>query len=63
MLYSLDALATGLHSRDAAKLLEGLHALVDQGNTVILIEDTLEVMRQRTGSSISAPKARRAAAE
>jgi excinuclease ABC subunit A len=45
-VYLLDEPTTGLHFEDVRQLLEVLHLLVEQGNTVVLIEHNLDVIKQ-----------------
>jgi excinuclease ABC subunit A len=44
-LYILDEPTTGLHSEDIRKLLQVLHTLVDAGNTMVIIEHNLDVIK------------------
>ena len=46
VVYILDEPSIGLHPRDNDKLIESLHALRDQGNTVIVVEHDEDMMRQ-----------------
>ena len=45
-LYVLDEPSTGLHLADQRKLLDVLHELVDRGDTVVVIEHNLDVLRE-----------------
>ncbi len=44
-IYILDEPTTGLHFHDIAKLLDVLHKLVDAGNTIVIIEHNLDVIK------------------
>jgi excinuclease ABC subunit A len=44
-LYVLDEPSTGLHFQDIAQLLKVLHRLVDQGNTILVIEHNLDILK------------------
>lgn len=44
-IYILDEPSVGLHSHDVAKLIEALNRLVDKGNTVVIIEHNLDIIK------------------
>ena len=44
-IYILDEPSVGLHSHDVAKLIEALSRLVDKGNTVIIIEHNMDIIK------------------
>ena len=60
-LYILDEPTTGLRFEDTRKLLEVLHELVDQGNTVVVIEHNLDVIKTADHIIDSDPRAATAA--
>ena len=44
-IYILDEPSVGLHSHDVAKLIQALNSLVDKGNTVIIIEHNMDIIK------------------
>ncbi len=56
-VYILDEPTTGLHTADVHKLIKVLQKLVDAGNTVIVIEHNLDIIKVATTSSTWGPKA------
>lgn len=61
-IYILDEPTTGLHAADVHRLIEVLNRLVDAGNTVLVIEHNLDVIKTADTSSIWAPRAATGAA-
>src|SRR5207244_4593752 len=55
-LYILDEPTTGLHFDDVARLLEVLGRLVDAGNTVVVIEHNLDVIKSGDRGSLVGPE-------
>ena len=56
-LFIFDEPTTGLHFDDIAKLLAAFRRLIETGGSLLIIEHNLEVIRRRTGSSTSGPRA------
>ncbi len=54
-LYLLDEPTTGLHFDDVRKLMEVLHRLTDLGNTIVIIEHNLDVVRSAEGGRARGP--------
>lgn len=62
-IYLLDEPTTGLHFDDIRKLLDVLHRLVDLGNTVLVVEHNLDVIKTADWVIDLGPEAARAADE